>query len=98
MAGKRKLKLDPKAAGLDDETRRRRVALADMQKMSIDALAALAVRAGIYTKKGQLTAAYRSSESGSPSPPSRGDERSTGPRHGCSAGARSVRAARVRVR
>ena len=54
-----KAKLDPKAPGLDAETRRRRVALAKMQQMSLDNLAALAVRAGIYTKKGRLRAAYR---------------------------------------
>jgi hypothetical protein len=57
--GKPKLKLDPNAPGLDDETRRRRRALAEMQRMSPQELFQLAVRAGIYTKKGKLTKPYR---------------------------------------
>jgi hypothetical protein len=57
--GKRKLKLDPNAPGLDEMTRRRRRALANMQKMSPAELFQLAVRAGIYTKKGNLTKHYK---------------------------------------
>ncbi len=56
---KKKLRLDPKAPGLDDETRRRRRVLAEMQRMSPEELFQLAVRAGIYTKKGKLTKNYR---------------------------------------
>jgi hypothetical protein len=41
-----KLKLDPKAPGFDEMTRRRRRALARMQEMSVTELFALAVRAG----------------------------------------------------
>jgi hypothetical protein len=54
----RKLKLDPEAKGLDEGTRQRRRTLAKMQGMSAKSLFALAVRAGIYSKNGQLTAAY----------------------------------------
>lgn len=54
-----KLKLDPKAPGLDDMTRLRRRALAKMQEMSGTELFALAVRAGIYTEAGNLTPPYR---------------------------------------
>ena len=50
--------LDPNAAGLDEETRRRRRALAKMQQMSPPQLLQLAVKAGIYTENGKVTAAY----------------------------------------
>ncbi len=60
-----KLKLDPNAPGLDEMTRRRRRVLADMQRMSPQQLFQLAVRAGIYTKKGNLTKHYR--DDGEPS-------------------------------
>jgi hypothetical protein len=56
---KKKLKLDPNAPGLDDETRRRRRVLADLQGMSPKQIFELAVRAGIYTKSGKLTKHYR---------------------------------------
>jgi hypothetical protein len=60
-----KLKLDPKAPGLDEMTRLRRRALAKMQAMSGNELFAVAVRAGIYTRAGELTAPYR--DDGEPS-------------------------------
>jgi hypothetical protein len=60
--GKPKLKLDPNAPGLDEETRQRRRSLAKMQQMSPKELLDLAVRAGIYTKKGHLTKHYRPTE------------------------------------
>ena len=56
------LKLDPEAPGLDEETRRRRRVLAEMQKMSAAELVRSMVRAGIYTEDGELTAPYRSEE------------------------------------
>jgi hypothetical protein len=56
------LRLDPEAPGLDDETRRRRRVLAEMQNMSADDLFRSMVRAGIYTEDGELTAPYRSEE------------------------------------
>ncbi len=58
----RVLELDPEAPGLDEETRRRRRVLARMQQMSPEELFQIAVRAGIYTKDGKLTAPYRSEE------------------------------------
>jgi hypothetical protein len=58
-------KLDPNAPGLDEATRRRRRALAEMQRMSTDDLFKLAVRAGIYTKSGKLAKHYR--DDGEPS-------------------------------
>ena len=67
--GKSKLRLDPSAPGLDDMTRRRRRALAEMQRMSPQELFQLAVRAGIYTKKGKLTKQYRSDAAPSASRP-----------------------------
>lgn len=51
--------LDPEAPGLDEETRRRRRILAEMQQMSTEEFFQLAVRAGIYTEDGQLTPPYR---------------------------------------
>ncbi|AUX46688.1 uncharacterized protein SOCE26_081960 [Sorangium cellulosum] len=57
--------LDPEAPGLDEETRRRRRILADMRKMSPQALFELAVQAGIFTPEGDLTAPYKEN---SPSP------------------------------
>jgi hypothetical protein len=68
-AKKSKLKLDPKAPGLDDMTRLRRRALAKMQAMTGSELFAMAVRAGIYTKAGKLTAHYRADAEPSASRP-----------------------------
>jgi hypothetical protein len=59
------LTLDPDAPGLDDETRRRRRALAKLQQLSVDEFFQLLVRAGIYTEDGQLTPPYR--DDGEPS-------------------------------
>lgn len=56
---KAKDQLDPNAPGLDEMTRKRRRALVSMQQMSTEELFQLAVRAGIYTKKGKLTKPYR---------------------------------------
>ncbi len=56
---------DPNSPGLDEATRRRRRALAEMQRMSTEDLFKLAVRAGIYTKSGQLAKLYR--DDGEPS-------------------------------
>ena len=68
--GKQNKKLDPKAPGLDADTRQRRLALTRMQQMSPDELSKLAVRAGIYTKSGKLTKEYRSDAAPSASRPS----------------------------
>ena len=57
--GEKRIALDPDAPGLDEDTRQRRQALAEMQKMSVEELFQLAVRAGIYTEDGQLTPPYR---------------------------------------
>jgi len=57
--GKARITLDPDAPGLDEETRRRRRVLAEMQQMSAEEIFQLAVRAGIYTEDGQLTPPYR---------------------------------------
>lgn len=54
--------LDPEAPGLDEDTRRRRRVLAEMQQMSVEELFQNAVLAGIYTADGQLTAPYRGDE------------------------------------
>jgi hypothetical protein len=51
--------LDPEEPGLDDRTRRRRRILAEMREMSTADFLATAVRAGISTPDGQLTANYR---------------------------------------
>jgi hypothetical protein len=51
--------LDPEAPGLDEDTRRRRRVLAEMQQMTPDELFQLAVQAGILTEDGQLTPPYR---------------------------------------
>jgi hypothetical protein len=51
--------LSPDDPGLEEETRRRRRVLARMQKMSIEQVKVLVVRAGIYTEDGQLTPPYR---------------------------------------
>lgn len=53
---KRGARAQPK---LDDETRRRRAVLAKMEKATDDELFQIAVRAGIYTTDGELTAPYR---------------------------------------
>lgn len=42
--------LDPDAPGLDEDTCRRRRALAELRKLSIEELFQVAVRAGIYTQ------------------------------------------------
>jgi len=57
--GKEGIVLDPEAPGLDEDTRRRRRALAELQKLSLDELFRVAVRAGIYTEDGELTPPYR---------------------------------------
>lgn len=57
--GRNQLTLDPDAPGLDEETRRRRRALAKLQQLSVDEFFQLLVRAGIYTEDGQLTPPYR---------------------------------------
>jgi len=54
--------LDPEAPGLDEDTRRRRRALAKMEQMSPEELFQLAVRAGIYTPEGELTPPYQNDE------------------------------------
>ena len=51
--------LDPDAPGLDEETRRRRRVLAEMEQLSAEEMFQLMVRAGIYTADGQLTPPYR---------------------------------------
>jgi len=51
--------LDPEAPGLDEDTRRRRRVLAEMEQMSGDELVQLAMRAGILTEDGRLTPPYR---------------------------------------
>jgi hypothetical protein len=59
------LTLDPEAPGLDEETRRRRRALAKLQQLSVEELFQTMVRAGIYTEDGELTPPYR--DDGEPS-------------------------------
>lgn len=51
--------LDPEAPGLDEDTRRRRRVLREMQNMSYEERLALAVKAGILTPEGELTESYR---------------------------------------
>jgi hypothetical protein len=63
--GQGRMSLDPDAPGLDEDTRRRRRALAELQKLSIEELFQVAVRAGIYTQDGKLTSPYR--DDGEPS-------------------------------
>jgi hypothetical protein len=63
--GKDHLTLDPESPGLDEETRQRRRALAELQKLSVEELFQVMVRAGIYTADGQLTPPYR--DDGEPS-------------------------------
>lgn len=57
--GKKRVTLDPNAPGLDEMTRQRRVALAELEQMSTAEIFQVAVRAGIYTTDGQLTEHYR---------------------------------------
>jgi hypothetical protein len=57
--GKQRSALDPDAPGLDEDTRQRRQALAELQKLSVEELFQVAVRAGIYTEDGQLAPPYR---------------------------------------
>jgi hypothetical protein len=58
-------KLDPDAPGLDEDTRKRRRALAALAAMTTEEQFQVAVRAGIYTPDGQLTEPYR--DDGEPS-------------------------------
>jgi hypothetical protein len=51
--------LDPDEPGIDDSTRRRRLALKSLETMTPEEIFALAVRAGIYTEDGELTPPYR---------------------------------------
>jgi hypothetical protein len=44
---------------LDSRTNARRAVLAEMRKMTPKQLFEIAVRAGIYTKRGRLTSPYR---------------------------------------
>ena len=44
---------------LDEETRRRRAVLEEMERMSPDELVELAIRAGILTEDGKLAPPYR---------------------------------------
>lgn len=60
--GRKPRTLDPEAPGLDEETRRRRRALARLQQLSDDDFFQFLVRVGIYTEDGQLTPPYRSDE------------------------------------
>jgi hypothetical protein len=57
--GQDHLMLDPEAPGLDEETRRRRRALAKLQQLSVEELFQAMVRAGIYTEDGELAPPYR---------------------------------------
>jgi hypothetical protein len=57
--GKKRITLDPEAPGLDEETRRRRRVLAEMEQMSADELVQLVVQAGILTEDGKLAPPYR---------------------------------------
>jgi hypothetical protein len=63
--GQPKLTLDPEAPGLDEETRRRRRALAKLQQLSVEEFFQFLVRIGIYTEDGELTPPYR--DDGEPS-------------------------------
>lgn len=63
--GKERVALDPDAPGLDEDTRQRRRALVELQKLSLEELFQVAVRAGIYTEDGQLAPPYR--DDGEPS-------------------------------
>jgi hypothetical protein len=58
--------LDPDLPGLDEETRLRRRALAEMRKMSREEYFQLCVRAGIYTPDGKLTEPYQGEPEPSP--------------------------------
>jgi hypothetical protein len=51
--------LDPEAPGLDEDTRRRRRALAELMRLTPREAFELAVRAGILTPDGELTEPYR---------------------------------------
>ena len=61
----KQLTLDPEAPGLDEETRRRRRALAKLQQLSMEEFFQFLVRVGIYTEDGELTPPYR--DDGEPS-------------------------------
>lgn len=56
---KRAAKKQSVASSLDAETKARRRVLADARKMSDAQLFDVAVRAGIYTRKGRLRRPYR---------------------------------------
>jgi len=59
----RKLRtLDPEAPGLDEDTRKRRRALAKLQQLPLDEFFQFLVRVGIYTEDGQLTPPYSNDE------------------------------------
>ena len=60
-APKKKVKdpLDPNAPGLDEETRRRRRALAKLERLSPRELHAFMIRVGIFTEDGELAPPYR---------------------------------------
>lgn len=60
--GKHGLVLDPKAPGLDEETRRRRRVLASLHALPVEELFKLMVRSGIYTEDGELTPPYSGEE------------------------------------
>jgi hypothetical protein len=63
--GKFKPSLDPDEPGLDEKTRQRRRALAELEQLSTKEVFQLMVRAGIYTPDGELTPPYR--DDGEPS-------------------------------
>jgi hypothetical protein len=54
---------------LDAATKARRAVLDEMRKMTSEELFGLAVRAGIYTKRGKLTRPYRDDSAPSASRP-----------------------------
>lgn len=62
--------LDAAAPGLDDLSRRRRRVLAGLVRARTDQVFEIAVRAGIYTSDGELTADYRDDAEPSSSRPS----------------------------
>lgn len=55
-------KLDPNELELDEDTRKRKQALAQMDNMTIEELSQLAVRAGIYNEDGSLAEYYCDSD------------------------------------
>jgi len=67
---KARARLGPSEPELDEMTRRRREALAALEKLPLAEIFKIAVRAGIYTEDGQLTPPYRSDAEPSASRPS----------------------------